>query len=243
MLKAIKDEIKGGWQFQTLVLGVGWGTGLLVMLTVSLVWKNSTGEEWSGVGSIVGLVAALFALWLCTLVQFSTSFALAVTMGRTRRRYMASALCANLLLGLVAALAMYPLVWLEEALHRGWFAAMPYEGGTVYTAYPVRWLFERSFWMVPLLIVTAVALGLLVGALLWRVGQWGFWVIWAVCVGGGGLVGYLGRVKSGPFLTLRQTLLQWAAGMTASRWVALWIAACLALLIVSWLLVRRAAVK
>lgn len=245
MLKAIKDELKGGWQFPALALGIGWGTGLVMTLIYSLVWKGNPGpgEEWSGVGSTVGLVAALFTLWLCTLVQFSTSFALAVTMGRTRRRYVGSALCANLLLGLLVTLAMYPLVWLEEALHRGWAPALPYEGGTVYTAYPVRWLFEQKFWMVLLLVVTAVTLGMLIGALLWRVGQWGFWVIWAVCVGSGGVVGYLSRIKSGPFLLLRQMLQQWAAGMTAPMWVALWAAACLVLLAASWLLVRRAPVK
>lgn len=244
MLKAIKDELKNSWQSLLMTVGLGWGLGLLLDLIFICVWMNSAGQStWSGVGSIVGLVIVWFTIWLMTLVQFSTGFALAVTMGRTRRRYVASALCANLVLGFVEVAAMLPLVWLEQAVHRNFFAALPLDGGTVRAAYPALWLLQSNLWVAALITVTAVALGMLMGALFWRMGQAGFWVIWVLCIGGGALVSYLGRIQHEPFLALQANLIAWAQSITAPGWAVLWAAACAVVLLGSWILVHRAAVK
>ncbi len=243
MLKAIKDELYHGWQSLAMMAGVGWGVGLLLDLIVTLVWYNDPTEEWAGVGSIVALVAALFMVWIIAMVQFSSAFALAVTMGRTRRRYMVSSLCANLLLALASMAAIYPLVWVEEAIRRGLFAALPLEGGTLLSAYPVHWMFTAHLWMVPLLAVSAVLLGTLMGALFWRLGRTGFWILWGVGMLGGALASRMASAKSGWLSALRHTLGQSIVGLSPSAWVGIWVLACLLLGTVSWLLVRRAAVK
>ena len=237
MLKAIKDELRQGWQTLALAAGLGWGGGLLVDLIISLVWYSDpmATREWAGFGSIVAVVLVLFAVWIMAMMQFSSGFAMAVTMGRTRRRYMVSSLCANLGMALASVAAVYPLVWVEEALRRGLFAAMPLEGGTLLSAYAVRWMFAAHWWMVPLLAATAVLLGTVTGALFWRLGRTGFWILWAVCMLAGVVPTRLFSAKSGWMVSLRQMLMEGVSALTPSGWAGVWLAVCLLTGAVSWL--------
>ena len=67
MIKAIRDEMKGGLAVTGLMAGVGWGIWLLLTVIYSLVlYFDADAIQWADIGSIVALVAVLFMGWIMT---------------------------------------------------------------------------------------------------------------------------------------------------------------------------------
>ena len=104
MLKAIKREMKGGLPMLWLALGISWGLALVLEVTVNSISAASgfQNDGWLSIGGVVALGAAGLVFFVGGVVQFSSSFHLAITMGCTRRTYLLSAFVANVVLALAA---------------------------------------------------------------------------------------------------------------------------------------------
>lgn len=107
MLKAIKRELKGALPMLWLALGIGWGSALVLEAVVNIITASSGFQDdgWLSIGGVVALGAVTLVFFVSGVVQFSSSFQLAITMGCTRRAYLFSALAANVVLALGAMLA------------------------------------------------------------------------------------------------------------------------------------------
>ena len=57
------------------------------------------------------------------------------------------------------------------------FPMDPLEGGSLYSAVPALWVFEGHISMVPMIALTVVAAGGVMGGLMQRFGQAGFWAV------------------------------------------------------------------
>lgn len=161
MLKAIKRELRGAVPMLWLALGIGWGSALVLEAVVNIITASSGFQDdgWLSIGGVVALGAVTLVFFVSGVVQFSSSFQLAITMGCTRRAYLFSALAANVVLALGAMLATWPISPLAWLAKQALFPAAPLEGGSLHSAMPALWVFEGHIWILPLIALTAVAVG------------------------------------------------------------------------------------
>lgn len=248
MLKAIKRELKGALPILWLALGIGWGIALVAEAVVNIITasRGSQDDGWLSIGGVMALFAVTLVFFVGGVVQFSSSFQLAVTMGCTRRVYLLSALVANVVLAFGAMLAMWPvnpLAWLAK---QAFFPAVPLEGGSLHSAMPALWVFEGHIWMLPLIALTVVAFGGMMGGMMQRFGQAGFWVVWVFSMLLGASVGKVADIiasaQNGLFFRIRQFFVSIGA-LYEWQWALIWLAGALVLAGVVWLLLRRAPVK
>ena len=131
MLKAIKRELRGAVPMLWLALGIGWGSALVLEAVVNIITASSGFQDdgWLSIGGVVALGAVTLVFFVSGVVQFSSSFQLAITMGCTRRAYLFSALAANVVLALGAMLATWPISPLAWLAKQALFPAAPLEGG------------------------------------------------------------------------------------------------------------------
>ena len=248
MLKAIKREVKGVLPMLWLALGIGWGAALVMEAVVNCISASGGFLEdgWASIGGAVALGAVTLVFFTSGVVQFSTSFRLAITMGCTRRVYLFSAFVANVLLALVALLATWPINPLARLAKQVLFPFAPLEGGSLYSAMPALWLFEHHVWMLPLIALTTVAAGGLMGSVMQRFGQAGFWFVWAFCMLLGACVGKVADLivaaQSGLFLQIKQFFMSIGA-LYEWQWALIWLAGALLMFGAMWLLLRRAAIR
>ena len=102
---------------------------------------------------------------------------------------------------MLATWPISPLAWLaKQAL----FPAAPLEGGSLHSAMPALWVFEGHIWMLPLIALTAVAVGGVMGGVMQlitkiavvAVGAWGMrnldvvWLGWPASFVAGTVVPY-----------------------------------------------------
>lgn len=246
MIKAIRDEMKGGLSMIGLMAGVGWGMWLLLTVIFSLVLHFSSGySEWADIGSIVALVMVLFLGWITTMVMFSFGFQMAVTMGRTRRKYAVSALCANMLQLLAGLAAVYPTMWASLLVKRVFFPALPFEGGTWQASSPTYFMYHRHLGLTLGIGLLLVLVGMALGALMMRYGRVAFWIMWGICVFGGAGVGLISRlVESSPRLTaVLAACGTWVRNMPGLALALAWALVMVILSGIGWLLVRKASVR
>ena len=203
-------------------------------------------DGWLSIGGVVALGAAGLVFFVSGAVQFSSSFHLAITMGCTRRAYLLSAFVANVVLALAALLATWPISPLARLAKQVLFPMAPLEGGSLYSAVPALWVFEGLIWMVPMIALTVVAAGGVMGGLMQRFGQAGFWVVWVFSMLLGACAGRMAELivsaQSGLLFRIKQFFLSIGA-LHEWHWALIWLAGALALAGVVWLLLRRAPVK
>lgn len=194
----------------------------------------------------LALGAVTLVFFVSGVVQFSSSFQLAITMGCTRRAYLFSALAANVVLALGAMLATWPISPLAWLAKQALFPAAPLEGGSLHSAMPALWVFEGHIWMLPLIALTAVAVGGVMGGVMQRFGQAGFWVVWVFSMllgaGVGKVADIIAAAQNGLFFRIRQFFASIGA-LYEWQWALIWLAGALALAGAMWLLLRRAPVK
>ncbi|GEM_PF-1284766 len=248
MLKAIKRELKGALPMLWLALGIGWGSALVLEAVVNIITASSGFQDdgWLSIGGVVALGAVTLVFFVSGVVQFSSSFQLAITMGCTRRAYLFSALAANVVLALGAMLATWPISPLAWLAKQALFPAAPLEGGSLHSAMPALWVFEGHIWMLPLIALTAVAVGGVMGGVMQRFGQAGFWVVWVFSMllgaGVGKVADIIAAAQNGLFFRIRQFFASIGA-LYEWQWALIWLAGALALAGAMWLLLRRAPVK
>lgn len=239
----------------TLVLG---GLGLLAGLwllteagtNIGMLVFGTEKTEWQSASGVVALFGVALAVLLVAIVQYSSNFELAVSMGRTRKGYLVSAFVANLAFALVFALAAYPLSWVSELMRRVLFPAMPLAGSSALASNYGLTVFHHMAWVIPMGALTAAVLGMVMGALCQRWGQYGFLVIWLGGIALGTLLGKVAELyaagKTGVFTPLLDTVaaffsavLAWGTGGV----VALWLAVLALLYLIGYMALRKAPVK
>ena len=218
------------------------GTDVLLLVLGDDTWFSA-----SGAAALFGVALAGF---LVALLQFSSNFEMAVSMGRTRRAYLLSAFVANVVFTMAFALLAYPLSWISEGLRRILFPSIPLSYGTVVSSNGGLMVFHQMFWLIPLGALTALALGALMGAFCQRWGQYGFLVIWLGGIALGALLGKVAELyragRTGVFTPALDAVA--AAFRTVASWgtggiAAVWLAAVAAALILCWAVLRKAPVR
>ena len=100
---------------------------------------------------------------------------MALSMGCTRRAYFLSSECAMVLWTLAAALLALPAALADEALRP---VLAPADARPLLEANPMLGLYRDHFWTVALGALSVVALGQFFGAIIWKWGVTGYWIIW-----------------------------------------------------------------
>ncbi len=247
MGKKIKRELAGGLPFAGLALVVGFGFALVLelFLQVGLTrWEGQEAGAWFGIAGIGMMVGALLTMLMCNIVATSTSFSMALSMGCTRRAYFISGGVAQLLLTLAAGLAAYPVAWADALLRRAVYGALPLDGGTLESANPILGMFHHSLWAVLLLAVSVVVVGQFFGAVVWKLGIKGYWIVWGASMVLGAVANRMSDAEEGsPLYGPRLLLKRVFMNFTTVHWALLWAAALVFLALCVWLLLRRAALK
>ena len=247
MGKKIKRELAGSLPFAGLALAVGFGLALVLelLLQVGLTrWEGQEAGAWFGMAGIGMMMGALLTMLVCNIIATSTSFSMALSMGCTRRAYFISSGAAQLLLTLAAGLAAYPVAWADELLRRAVYGTLPLEGGTLESANPILGMFHHSLWAVLLLAVSVVVVGQFFGAVVWKLGMKGYWIVWGASMVLGAVANRLSGAQEGsPLYGPRMLLKRVLTGLTTVHWALLWVAALVCLALCVWLMLRRAALK
>lgn len=249
-LKYIRDELHFvfcDWYISASILAGLW---LLTEVGTDVALLVVGDETWFSASGATALLGAGLGGFLVALLQCSSNFDMAVSMGRTRKGYLLSSFVANAVFTTLFALLAYPLSWVSELLRRVLFPAMPLSEGTVVASNGGLFVFHELFWIIPLGALTALAVGALMGACCQRWGQYGFLVIWLGGIALGTLTGKAAELyhagRTGVFTPLLDVLAavfrvigSWGLGGIAAVWLA---AVALALLI-TYLLLHKMPVR
>lgn len=250
--KYIRDELRFlfcDWYISFFLLVGLWlfTEGLTDVLMLTLGDGDDTWFSASGAAALFGVALAGF---LVALIQCSSNFELAVSMGRTRKAYLLSSFVANAVYTMGFALLAYPLSWASELARRVLFPAMPLSGGTVVASNSGLLVFHELFWVIPMGALTALALGAVMGAVCQRWGQYGFLAIWLGGIALGSLLGKAAELyqegRAGILTPVMDVLA--AVFRTIGSWglggiLAVWLAAVVLVLLICYLVLRKAAVK
>ena len=251
-LRYIRGELRYVFNDWPISLGLLAGLWLLTEAgtNIGMLVFGTEKTEWQSASGAVALFGVALAVFLVAIVQYSSSFELAISMGRTRKGYLTSAFVANLAYALVFALAAYPLSWVSELMRRVLFPAMPLAGSSALASNYGLTVFHHMAWVIPMGALTAAVLGMVMGALCQRWGQYGFLVIWLGGIALGTLLGKVAELyaagRTGVFTPLLDTVaaffsavLAWGTGGV----VALWLAVLALLYLIGYMALRKAPVK
>lgn len=251
-LRYIRGELRYVFNDWPIILGLLAGLWLLTEAgtNIGMLVFGTEKTEWQSASGAVALFGVALTVFLVAIVQYSSGFELAVSMGRTRKGYLTSAFVANLVFALVFALAAYPLSWVSELMRRVLFPAMPLAGSSALASNYGLTVFHHMAWVIPMGALTAAVLGMVMGALCQRWGQYGFLVIWLGGIALGTLLGKVAELyaagRTGVFTPLLDTVaaffsavLAWGTGGV----VALWLAVLALLYLIGYMALRKAPVK
>ena len=217
MLKAIKREMKGGLPMLWLALGISWGLALVLEVTVNSI-SAASGFQNDGWLSIGGVVA-LGAAGLVFFVGGAVQFSSSFHLAITMGCTRRTYLLSAFVANVVLALAALLATWPISPL--------------------ARLAKQVLFPMAPLE-------GGVMGGLMQRFGQAGFWVVWVFSMLLGACAGRMAELivsaQSGLLFRIKQFFLSIGA-LHEWHWALIWLAGALALAGEVWLLLRRAPVK
>ena len=217
------------------------GLGLMLLLEAgALVFVRVSGEAWVGLGGVGFAVGALLVMFIVNIVSVSSSFSMALSMGCTRRAYFLSSECAMVLWTLAAALLALPAALADEALRP---VLAPADARPLLEANPMLGLYRDHFWTVALGALSVVALGQFFGAVIWKWGVTGYWIIWGGSMLLGALASYAADARAGWLYAAARPLVLRCAAFSAAQWAALWAGAIAVLFLAVWLFLRRASLK
>ncbi|WP_367924496.1 hypothetical protein [uncultured Ruthenibacterium sp.] len=249
-LRYIRDELHYMFTDWPISLGLLGGCWLLVEVVSDIGLTVAKSNEWFSAAGAAALFGVGIVGFLVSMVQYSSNFEMAVSMGRTRKGYLISSVVANVVFTTVFALLAYPLSWFSEGLRRLLFATMPLSEGTLVTSNAGLMVFHKMFWLIPMGALTAVALGAVIGACCQRWGQYGFLIVWlggiALSTLSGKLVELYAEGKTGIFTPVLDRI----AGFfrLVGSWglagiVLVWLVALVLVLIFSFAVLRKAPIR
>lgn len=206
--------------------------GMIMVLVINALFNDE--PDYACLGTLLSLLAVFIGGFLRIGGSLTMDYRLAVSMGFTRRSYLASCPIVTALLTIQGFLTSWLLYFLEKALYSAIYPNFVNE-------VPLEVAFQ--WWVLPLAIAVLIPLGLFVTALNIRLGSKAFlyvWIIFCLCFavlpntvnsaldGGTSLLARLGR-----------GILSFVSAVPVTGWIAIGIVLAVAALVFSvWTLVR-----
>lgn len=221
------------------VLDIGaflFGTILLGILT----WIGKGDPEYTvfRVGTAAALVTFCFSSILFGMFGMEAYFSWHVGFGKTRKSFFLCDMAVEFCFNMINLIVIWILYFIEGGILEYFYAAFPEE----------RFMSGMfRFWMFPLGAFGLMIIKELTGSLMMRFGSKAFWLIWvfwmAVCLLPGRIREWLKMNESGMLERAVREMEAWFAGMTEEVWAVLGVLFAAAALTLSWIFIRKHAVK